>query len=419
MRACYNKMKINVFRLYIITALFSISLICVANTLNWRVKEASAQPANSTFVLVSNVTTLDVKSFIKLTGTLNPPKTGRVILNWSINSSGFIYNRDETITNGLYKRDFGFSSGTGIWQIRVIWPGDATSTKIISNAVTITVTTAPTPSNDSKINATVWVPPPENAAAATVAATIATGGASILIAAALIPPGLPTDKLTQRISDFLPVSLKSWLEALMSSKFKLEVDEKTGSPFLPTKSEVIAYFTSVIVLGFSFSYVKVNTLPQILLVLPIILGTSILVGFVKTIILVVYARLRGVWTENKLWYFGLVTFLVTTFLFKVPFSSPTRIVRHNSKITERLDAILSSVNIIISLVFAGGFYLLLISGYYAIGSTGLAICIIGAFFDSLPISPLNGRTIFRFNKLLWIALFTVTLILYASWLIFM
>jgi hypothetical protein len=205
----------------------------------------------------------------------------------------------------------------------------------------------------------------------------------------------------------------------MSSKLKHAVDEKTGSPFLPTKSEVMAYITSVLVLGFSFSYVKADTLSQILLILPVIIGTSILVGFVKTIILIVYARLRGVWTENKLWYLGLVTFLVTTFLFRVPFSSPSRIVRYESKITKRLDAILSSVDIVISLVFAGGFYLLLRGGYPAIGSVGLAMCIIGAFFDSLPISPLNGRSIFSYNKLLWGAVFGVTLILYASWLLLM
>jgi hypothetical protein len=414
-------MKINVFRACIVTALFSISIIGVANTLNWGIIEASAQPVNPTFVLVSNVTTLDVKSFIKLTGTLNPPKTGRVVLNWAINASGFIYNRNETITNGLYTREFGFSSGTGVWQIRVIWPGDATSTPITSNAVTITVTSSPTPtpSTDSQVYATVWVPPPENAAAATVAATIATGGVSILFAAALVPSGLPTDKVTQRISDLLPDSLKSWLEALMSSKLKHAVDEKTGSPLVPTKSEVMAYITSVLVLGFSFSYVKADTLSQILLILPVIIGTSILVGFVKTIILIVYARLRGVWTENKLWYLGLVTFLVTTFLFRVPFSSPSRIVRYESKITKRLDAILSSVDIVISLAFAGGFYLLLRGGYPAIGSVGLAMCIIGAFFDSLPISPLNGRTIFSYNKLLWGAVFGGTLILYASWLLLM
>jgi hypothetical protein len=273
------------------------------------------------------------------------------------------------------------------------------------------------PPSVSTPETSAWVPPPENAVASTVAATVVTGGVSVVVAAALIPPGLPTDSVTERIRDFLPDSLKSWLEALMSSKLKLAVDERTGSPFLPTKSEVIAYIVSVIVLGFSFSYVKVDAFSQILLVLPVILGTSVIVGFVKTVILVGYARVRGVWAENKLWYFGLATFLVTTFLFRVPFSSPSRIVHFESKLTKRLDTILSLADIIISLAFAGGFYLLMIGGYPAIGSVGLAMCIIGAFFDSLPMPPLNGRTIFKYSKAVWVALFAVTLILYASWLL--
>jgi hypothetical protein len=262
-----------------------------------------------------------------------------------------------------------------------------------------------------------WEPPPENAVASTVAATVVTGGVSIVVAAALIPPGLPTDSVTERIRDFLPDSLKSWLEALMSSKMKLAVDDRTGSPFLPTKSEVMAYIISVMVLGVSFSYVKVDVLSQILLVLPVILGTSVIVGFVKTVILVGYARVRGVWTENRLWIFGLATFIVTTLLFRVPFSSPTRIVHYEAKFTKRHDAVLSLAEIIISLAFAGGFYLLMISGYQVIGSVGLAMCIIGAFFDSLPIPPLNGRTIFNYSKIIWVALFAVTLVLYASWLL--
>jgi len=74
-------------------------------------------------------------------------------------------------------------------------------------------------------------------------------------------------------------------------------------------------------------------------------------------------------------------------------------------------------DIIISLAFAGGFYLIMIGGYPAIGSVGLAMCIIGAFFDSLPIPPLNGRTIFNYSKTIWAALFAATLVLYVSWLL--
>jgi hypothetical protein len=264
-----------------------------------------------------------------------------------------------------------------------------------------------------------WAPEPTNAVAATVVATIVTGGVSVALATAIAPSGLPTDRVTEKTSDLLPETLKKWLEDFMSSKRKQTVGEKTGSPFMPTKSEAIAYCISIAVLGFCFSYVKVDSLPQIPVVLPTILGTSILVGFVKAFISIVYSRKRGVWTEHKLWYLGLATFLVTTLAFKVPFSSPSRSVHYEPKSTKRLEAIVSSAEIFISLAFAGFFCLLLIGGFKAIGSIGLAMCIIGAFFDTFPIAPMGGRTIFDHSKILWTALFTLTLALYVSWLLLM
>jgi hypothetical protein len=262
----------------------------------------------------------------------------------------------------------------------------------------------------------VWVPQPTNAAAATAVTVVAVGASSIAVAAAVTPVGVPTGKVTKEIRNLLPSSVKKWLANYMSSKQKLSVGEKVGSPFVPKKAEVIAYCISIAVLAFSFSYVKVDTLAEILVVLPTIFVTSIVVEFVKTFTLVAYARRIGVWTEHKLWYFGLATFVVTTLAFRVPFSSPSRSVHHGPKLTTRLGAILSSAAILISLAFAGFFCVLLISGFTAIGSAGLAMCLISAFFDTFPVAPMNGKKIFDHKKILWSVLFIVTLVLYGAWL---
>lgn len=237
------------------------------------------------------------------------------------------------------------------------------------------------------------------------------------VAAASSSAGVPTGKVTKEIMALFPASVKKWLAKYIASKRKLSVSEKTGSPFLPIKPEVIAYCISIAVLAFSFSYVKVNNLAEILVVIPIIFATSILVGFVQKFALVAYARSRGVWTEHRNWYFGLAIFLVTTFAFRVPFSTPSRIVYYSPKLTKRLSAILSSVGILISLAFAGFFYVLLIGGFTAIGSTGLAMCVISAFFDTWPIAPLRGKKILDHSKILWTTLFIATLVLYVTWLL--
>lgn len=263
------------------------------------------------------------------------------------------------------------------------------------------------------------MPPPADAVAATTVTVIGVSVSSVAVAAAVTPVGVPTGRVTKEIRGLLPSSVKKWLANYISSKRKLVVGEKMGSPFVPKKPEAIAYCISIAVLAFSFSYVKVNTLAEILTVLPTIFATSIIVEFVKTFVLVAYARSRGVWTEHKLWYFGLATFIVTTLAFRIPFSSPSRSVHYAPKFTKRLGAILSSAAILISLAFAGLFFILLMSGFTAIGSTGLAMCIISAFFDTFPITPMNGREIFDHSKTLWIALFMVTVALYVSWLLLM
>jgi hypothetical protein len=299
-----------------------------------------------------------------------------------------------------------------------------TPTPIPTPSTTPTPTPTPTatpspPPSGSHPESSVWTPSPTNVAAATLVTVAAAGAVSLVVASVSTSAGLATSKVAQKASGVFTASVKKWVSAFISSKRRLAVDERMGSPFVPTKTEAIAYAISIAALAFSFSYVKVDTLPQILLVLPAILVTSILVGFVKTFILIVYSRKKGVWTEQKLWYFGLAVFLVTTFAFKVPFSSPSRSVHHAPKFTKRLGAILAMVEIFISLTFAGLFCLLLIAGFAVIGSIGLAMCIIGAFFDTLPIAPMNGRKIFEQSKILWANLFFVTLCVYASWLLVM
>ena len=289
----------------------------------------------------------------------------------------------------------------------------------------------PSPSQEaSNLTTTVWVPTPQNAAAATVVSVAAVGAVSLIFAAAGIgvaasgatsaaSAGGTMGKVKSKIHDLLPDTVKKWLEDFVSSKRKLAVTEKTGSPFLPTKPESIAYLISTLFLAFSFSYVKVNTITQILIVLPTILATSILVGFAKTFFSIVYSRRRGVWTEHKVWYFGLATFIVTTFAFRMPFSSPTRTVHCGPKFTKRLGAVLSSASILLTLGFAGFFGVLLLAGFTVIGSTGLAMCIIGSFFDTFPIEPMGGKDILSHSKALWVGMFAVTLALYACWLLLM
>jgi hypothetical protein len=302
----------------------------------------------------------------------------------------------------------------------------ADTVSVISDSASPGTTSTPTPtlsstpspsSSQANLTGTAWVPSIQNGVAAPVVTIVALSAIlGIILTITITSAGSSSGQLGNKTKDLFPDTVKKWLEDFVSSKRKLAVQEKVGSPFLPTKPELLAYVLSIVLLSLSFSYVKVSSLNQILAVIPTILATSILVTFVKPFVIVAYVRSRGVWTEHKIWYFGLVTFVVTTLAFRVPFSSPTRRVQSHES-TKRLEGILSIAEIGLGLIFAAAFFVLLVSGFTLIGSTGLAMCLIGAFFDSFPLTPMNGKTLYEYKKKLWAILFLITLVLYFVWLL--
>ena len=279
-----------------------------------------------------------------------------------------------------------------------------------------TQTTAP--SSAQNLLQQVWVPKPANAVVAVGISALAVGVISLIFAAISNPLAGAGGSVEQKTKGLIPNNIKQWLEELVASRRKLAVEQKTGSPFKPTKTEVLAYATSIIVLAVSFSYVKVITLNQIWGLLPYFFFTSVLVGFVQKFFSIAYLRSKGVWSEHKIWPVGLILFLFTTFAFRVPFSSPTQSVNEESKSAEKLGAIASASEILISLAFAGFFFLILKGGYVAIGGAGLDMCVIGSFFGTFPLSPLSGKEIFDHNKRLWAGLFIASLIIFVVWLLF-
>ncbi len=274
------------------------------------------------------------------------------------------------------------------------------------------------------VTKTAWVPPPANGVAASVVTVGAVSAGAIVAAAVSSVPATTSmasqsgffDKIVDKLRELLPETFKKWIEDLISSKRKLKVDEKQGSLYMPTKSEIITYLISILIFTFSFAYVKVGTFGEFLLILPAYIGTSLLVSLVRTYILTVYARRHSVWTEYKLWYFGVVMFLFSTVAFRAPFSSPTRRVSASKNFTPRLGCYLSIAAVLITLGFAGIFLVAMESGFALVGGTGLAMCLITAFFETFPIKPMSGVDIYKYNKKYWAILFFGTLALYAAWL---
>ncbi|MCJ7793360.1 VWA domain-containing protein, partial [Candidatus Bathyarchaeota archaeon] len=250
-------------------------------------------------------------------------------------------------------------------------------------------------------NDDAWAPSAEGA----LAAGLVTVGLTSAVSAIASAVSNPSSTIAKKFADLLPEILKKWLHEFISSKRKLPISKKAGNPLKLTKLEIISYIVALVILTLAFAYAKAQTVDAILSVLPIVLATSIVVGFVKSFLEEAIARKLGVWTEHRLWYFGLASFVLSTLAFRVPFSSPSRNIYYSREFTKRSLGLASAASVFIGLAFAAIFYIMFISGFTLIGSIGMVMSLTIAFFETLPIPPMNGKEIYNWSKTLWFALF--------------
>ena len=258
----------------------------------------------------------------------------------------------------------------------------------------------------------VWSPSALGAFFTGIITVGVTSVVSAFASAVTNPETFPSQAVAQKVSEMLPDTMKKWLHEFISSKRKLAIGPRTGPPFAVTKFEVISYTVSLSVLTFAFAYVKAPTLSEILTIIPTVLATSIIVEFTKNCVISVTARIKGVWTEHRLWYFGLTLFLFSSLVFRVPFSSPSRLTHNAPKFTRKSLGLVAAAQVLIAMAFAVIFYGFFVNGHTLIGNIGIVMCLTMAFFDSIPIPPMNGKDIYDWSKFLWIGLFIFTFTLY-------
>jgi len=266
------------------------------------------------------------------------------------------------------------------------------------------------------VDVSVWVPPATDVAASNIVTLSAVSIVSAIATSMSNPSSLPLSWLWEKINALLPKAVKDWLESFISSKHKVIIEQKTGPIFSLSKFEVLAYAVSPVIITLAFSYAGSRSFDQFIALMPIVVATSVTVGIIKNLAAEFYARLNGVWAEHHVWYFGLATFLLSTIVFRTPFTSPSRIVSHSPKHNDRTRGLAASLSIILSLIFAGLFYILLNSGFPTIGSIGLGACLLSAFFDVIPIAPMTGKDIYSWSKSAWAVQFIAVTSLYIAWL---
>ncbi len=199
---------------------------------------------------------------------------------------------------------------------------------------------------------------------------------------------------------------------MLAAKREIVVDPREAFPFVITARELVCIIVASTALTICYSYAKTGDISQIPSILLIVFTASIVVKLTEDLVKEFLARHMGIWAEYRVWYLGLVALVVSSFVFRAPFSDPGRVGFHSRRFTKRSVGLVSLSGLLVYLAFAGIFYVILIMGYLLIGSLGILICLTSAFFNAFPVPPVDGKSIFDWNKLVWLSVFATSLVLY-------
>jgi Zn-dependent protease len=119
------------------------------------------------------------------------------------------------------------------------------------------------------------------------------------------------------------------------------------------------------------------------------------------------AERYGYWAEFRMWVMGIVLALITSSLGFI-FAAPGATYISGSNVSEKQNGIISLAGPATNVVIAAVFLLvgLVGTGIVAdIGLIGFPVNLFLALFNMLPIMPLDGAKVFRWNKLIWAGVF--------------
>jgi Zn-dependent protease len=119
------------------------------------------------------------------------------------------------------------------------------------------------------------------------------------------------------------------------------------------------------------------------------------------------AQRYGYWAEFRMWTFGLVLAILTSFL-GVIFAAPGATYISGTNISQAQNGKISLAGPLVNVVIAAIFLPALLLGkgiFLDLGIVGVRINVFLALFNMLPIGPLDGSKVFRWNLPLWAVIF--------------
>jgi len=213
-----------------------------------------------------------------------------------------------------------------------------------------------------------------------------------------------------------PATTRSW----DSSAYSGTSPGRPANPYLFSQKEVrdILIAWAALALAFTIAYsggiaggasLVGQSFPYLFVIAFVAVGS----GFVLHELMHKFTAERyGYWAEFRMWVMGIVLALITSTLGFI-FAAPGATYIQGYNVTNRQNGIISIAGPVTNIVIALVFLLVRIvgTGFVAdIGAVGFPVNLFLATFNMLPVMPLDGAKVFRWNKLLWAGFFVPLII---------
>jgi len=186
-----------------------------------------------------------------------------------------------------------------------------------------------------------------------------------------------------------------------------------GSPYLFSQKEVRDIVIAWAALALAFTIASRGGLAGNLVTAYFVAFVAVGSGFVLHELMHKFTAERyGYWAEFRMWVMGIVLALITSTI-GVIFAAPGATYISGYNVSERQNGIISLAGPATNIVIAFVFLLVGIVGtgiFAELGSVGFSINLFLAAFNMIPVMPLDGAKVFRWNKVIWAAVFVPLLI---------
>jgi len=224
-------------------------------------------------------------------------------------------------------------------------------------------------------------------------------------------------------SDLVRSSLKGETAGMMS---RVEVEKRKISPQVSGSEvsiltvreiAVIAGSAAVFALAFIIKY-KI-AVPWSTLVIFLLMGG--IATIVHELSHRLFGRHYGYPSEFQFWGLGAITMLITSWIFGTVFAQPSRtLMKGKADASDLQEVIVRVAGPLVNLLFAGiSFLLLPLGGYLTVmGTAGFSMNLLTSVVALMPVKPMDGERIFRWNRLIWAVIWIPIFVIYCSFFIF-